>query len=88
VTSPATAATPTAATAPAADRATELRIISGDPTPAELAAVTAVLGAMIEEAESSQRQSARRGQSAWQRSQAPIRQTISPGFGAWRTFSA
>jgi gamma-glutamyl:cysteine ligase YbdK (ATP-grasp superfamily) len=66
--------------------AAELRIISGDPTPSELAAITAVLSAMIEEAESSRRQSARRGQSAWQRSQQPIRQTLAPGFGAWRTF--
>jgi hypothetical protein len=72
----------------ASDGTAELRIIFGDPTPTELAAVTAVLSAMIEEAESSRRQSGRRGQSAWQRSQAPIRQTLSPGFGAWRTFSA
>jgi hypothetical protein len=84
------AATPHAATPHSAtpDTATELGIISGDPTPSELAAITAVLGAMIEEAETSQRQSARRGQSAWQRSQKPIRQTLSPGFGAWRTFGA
>jgi hypothetical protein len=65
----------------------KLRIISGDPTATELAAITAVLGGMIEEAETHQRQSARRGQSGWQRSQAPIRQTLAPGFGAWRTFS-
>jgi hypothetical protein len=64
----------------------QLRIITGDPTAKELAAITAVLGGMIEEAETNQRQSARRGQSGWQRSQVPIRQTLAPGFGAWRTF--
>ncbi len=61
-------------------------VIAGDPTPGELAAVTAVIEAMIEEqGEDDARRG--RGMSAWQRSQRPIRGTLAPGYGAWRSFS-
>jgi hypothetical protein len=70
-----------------ADAPLDFRVLSGNPTPAELAAVTAVLGAMLEEAEESRRLSRGHGQSAWQRSQRPIRGSLSPGYGAWRSFS-
>ncbi|MBK4348883.1 acyl-CoA carboxylase subunit epsilon [Lacisediminihabitans sp. G11-30] len=66
--------------------------MSGDPTPTELAAVTAVVLAMVEEAQDEEHAlaaaaSAHTGQSAWQRSQRPIRRPLRPGFGAWRSFS-
>jgi len=70
------------------------RVISGDPTPTELAAVTAVVLALVEEAQDEEYAleaaavSARSGQSAWQRSQRAVRRPLRPGFGAWRGFSA
>ena len=79
---------------PTDDPLAGFRVISGDPTPTELAAVTAVVLAMVEEAQDEEfalaaaAASARSGQSAWQRSQRPIRRPLRPGFGAWRSFSA
>jgi hypothetical protein len=66
---------------------TGFTVLSGNPTPEELAAVTAVIEAMIEEqgADDARRG---RGMSAWQRSQRSIRETLAPGYGAWRSFSA
>jgi hypothetical protein len=61
-------------------------VISGNPSPEELAAVTAVIEAMIEEQGDDARRG--RGMSAWQRSQRSIRETLTPGYGAWRSFSA
>ncbi len=63
-----------------------ISVISGNPTPSELAAITAVLAATLEEIdEESQRAGATRT-SAWQRSQRAIRVPLSPGYGAWRGF--
>ena len=66
--------------------APEFEVVSGQPTPAELAAVTAVITSMTEELEDARDA---RGQimSAWQRSQRSIRMPIAPGAGAWRSFS-
>ncbi|PJJ61766.1 acyl-CoA carboxylase subunit epsilon [Compostimonas suwonensis] len=65
----------------------ELRVISRGVTADELAAVTAVLGAAIEEeAARSPRRAA--APSAWSRSQRAIRTTIVAGEGRWRGFSA
>ena len=65
-----------------------IRVTSGNPDDVELAAVTAVLTAALEElaAESGARQDA--GPSAWERSQRALRTPLSPGNGAWRSFSA
>jgi len=76
-----------------ADPLAGFRVISGDPTPTELAAVTAVVLALVEEAQDEQyaleaAASARPGPSAWQRSQRAVRRPLRPGFGAWRGFSA
>ena len=63
-----------------------ISVISGNPTRSELAAITAVLAATLEEIdEKSQRDGATRT-SAWQRSQRAIRVPLSPGYGAWRGF--
>lgn len=61
-------------------------ILSGNPTPEELAAVTAVLEALFEEQIENDRHAEHRGQSAWQRSQRGLRATLAPGYGAWRSF--
>lgn len=65
----------------------DLVILSGDPTPEELAAVTATLTAMIDERADDAALAHVTGPSAWQRSQRPIRAPLSPGRGAWRGFS-
>ncbi|MET4782104.1 acyl-CoA carboxylase subunit epsilon [Glaciihabitans sp. UYNi722] len=62
-------------------------VTGGNPTPAELAAVTAVLGAVFEQL-SDEGVRDDRTPSAWQRSQRPIRGNLTPGAGAWRGFSA
>ena len=66
--------------------ATEFTVIAGHPTPAELAAVTAVITSMIEDLEDDQRAEGPRV-SAWQRSQRGVRAPMNPGAGAWRSFS-
>jgi hypothetical protein len=61
-----------------------LRIESGSPTPAELAAVLAVLQAAQAE-ESGKRKLARKPKSTWTRNGGALRSTITPGFGQWRS---
>ena len=62
-------------------------VVAGDPTPAELAAVTAVVSAVLEEIASDSERDAGTVVSAWQRSQRPIRASVTRGNGAWRGFS-
>ena len=62
-------------------------VVAGDPTPAELAAVTAVVGAVLEEIASDHERATVPGVSAWQRNQRPVRQPITRGTGTWRAFS-
>ena len=71
---------------PGVDARPEFEIVAGAPTAAELAAVTAVITSMIEEFEDGQRAEMPRV-SAWQRSQRSIRRPLTPGAGAWRSFS-
>jgi hypothetical protein len=56
-------------------------------TPTEVAAVTAVVTAVLDEQASGQAD-APTAPSAWQRSQRSLRKSIEPGPGAWRGFSA
>ena len=64
----------------------EIRIVGGSPTPAEVAAVTAVLTAVLGElAEEANRTD--QGQTAWQRSQRQLRAPVRAGVGAWRAFT-
>jgi hypothetical protein len=72
---------------PDAGAAAEFSIVAGNPTPEELAAVTAVLAAMVEELEDGARREGAPPVSAWQRSQRAIRRPLNPGAGAWRSFS-
>ena len=68
--------------------ATSFTIVAGDPTPAEVAAVTAVLGAALEELAGEHERDAASGPTAWQRSQRAIRAPIVRGHDTWRGFSA
>ena len=68
--------------------AASFTIVAGDPSPAEVAAVTAVLGAALEEIASDHERESTTGASAWQRSQRPIRVPIVRGHDSWRAFSA
>ena len=60
----------------------EIRILSGAPTAAEIAAVTAVLTGALDELAGESRRSRERGLSAWQISQRAIRRPLP--HGAWR----
>jgi hypothetical protein len=60
----------------------EIRILSGNPSTAEIAAVTAVLTSALDELAGANRRSRERGQSAWQTSQRAIRLPLP--HGAWR----
>jgi len=64
------------------DRA-DIRIVSGNPEPDEIAAVSAVLSAALDELGGEQRRRQNGGPSAWQRSQRAIRTPLVRG--AWRS---
>ena len=66
----------------------ELMFVTPDVTPAEVAAVSAVLRGLLREESNSLRADSEHGQSAWQLSQRAIRASITPGPGRWRGFSA
>ncbi len=63
-------------------------VLSGSPTAEELAAITAVIEALLDEQGENDRKHDRSGQTGWQRSQRNLRGTLAPGYGAWRSFSA
>ena len=64
----------------------EIRILGGTPTPEDIAAVTAVLTAALDELAGESRRSGADGPTAWQVSQRDIRTPLP--FGAWRDFRA
>ena len=61
----------------------DIRITGGNASDEEIAAVTAVLGAALEELAGDHRRQ-RLTPSAWERSQRSVRTPLSPG--AWNTF--
>jgi len=65
------------------DPAPAIRIVSGNPDAEEIAAVTAVLQASLDELGGEQRRRQSAGPSAWQRSQRPMRTPLVRG--AWRS---
>ncbi len=77
----------TETTTPDQPQAPHLQIISSGANAADVAAVTAVLRAALDELAAELEIDPGVGQSAWQRSQRAIRGTISPGNGTWRGFS-
>ena len=67
--------------------APDLRIVSTGASTEEVAAVTAVLTAALQELADDLGAAGAPRISAWQHSQRPIRTPITPGPGAWRGFS-
>ncbi len=63
----------------------EIRVVRGNPTPDELAAIVSVLDAMTAELEGTRTVSLPREASAWRLSQRPIRTPIIPGVTRWRS---
>ncbi len=61
----------------------DVRIVSGNPDPDEIAAVTAVLSAALDELSGEHRRRQNGGPSAWQRSQRAVRSPLVRG--AWRS---
>ena len=66
---------------------TDIRIVSGNPTPDEWAAVVSVIEAMAAELEGTRARAVQKSSSAWTQSQRPIRTPIIPGLTRWRSFS-
>jgi hypothetical protein len=58
---------------------TDIRIVSGNPDPEEVAAVTAVLSAALDELGGEHRRRQNGGPSAWQRSQRAVRRPLVRG---------
>ncbi|KRC52208.1 hypothetical protein ASE16_03975 [Leifsonia sp. Root227] len=68
--------------------AENIRIVTRGVTPEEVAAVTAVLTAAMAEAEAAARDARpETGPDAWARSQRSLRTPLTPGVGAWRSFT-
>ena len=64
----------------------DIRVIGGDPTPEELAAVTAVVTTALDVIASERRRKTSDSQSAWERSQRAVRGPLRSG--TWTTFGA
>jgi hypothetical protein len=62
----------------------DIRIIGGRPSDEEIAAVTAVLSAALEELSADHGRRQRLTPSAWERSQRSVRAPLTPG--TWKTF--
>jgi hypothetical protein len=58
-------------------------VLAGNPTPEELAAVTAVMTAMADELDHRRMPTGKAGAGAWERSVRRLRTQIIPGPGAW-----
>ena len=66
----------------------DIRVVSASATPEDIAAVTVVVTQALAELADELGAEAGPGVSAWQRSQRQLRTPLSPGPGAWRSFSA
>ncbi|MGV8970432.1 MAG: acyl-CoA carboxylase subunit epsilon [Microbacteriaceae bacterium] len=66
---------------------TDFTIVGGNPTSAEIAAVTGVLSAVLEELAEENTRGKPPVVSAWQRTQRGLRSPLHPTSGAWRNFS-
>lgn len=61
-----------------------IKVIAGNPSPEELAAVVAILEAAHAEQVSEGKKHAKRPASSWNRNTSMLRNDLSPGFGQWR----
>ena len=66
----------------------DIRILGGNPDAEEVAALTAVVSAVLEELAENNERGVSRHPSAWQKSQRSLRGTVHAEPGAWRGFSA
>ena len=82
---PDAAGTPAVASAEA-QQVLDLRVIGGQPTDAELAAVTAVLHAAVAEHAADDEPLNVPDGRHWQRANGLLRAPLTPGPGAWRSF--
>lgn len=69
-----------------AEGLTGVRFLSGSPSEEEIAAVSAVLAVVIEEEHEAAELEPQTATSAWARSQRPLRSSLTPGAGRWRSF--
>jgi hypothetical protein len=58
-------------------------VTTGNATPSEIAAITAVISGLLAEEGEARREEEPVGTSAWQRSQRALRDTLQPGPGRW-----
>lgn len=63
----------------------QVKVVRGNPTPAELAAAIAVVEAAAVEAASQAGVKRAAPKSTWNRSSVNLRGGITPGFGQWKT---
>jgi acyl-CoA reductase-like NAD-dependent aldehyde dehydrogenase len=61
-----------------------IRVVAGNPSPEELAAVIAILEAAHAEQVSSAKRAVKKPSSSWNRNSAQLRGNLLPGFGQWR----
>jgi hypothetical protein len=61
-----------------------LKVISGNPSPEELAAVVAILEAAHAQQVSEGKKQVKRPASSWNRNTSIFRNDLTPGFGQWR----
>lgn len=64
------------------------RVVRGNPSPEEIAAISTVLAAAVAEMRADAVTDESLSVSAWARSQRAIRGPLTPGPGRWRNFSA
>jgi len=63
--------------------AESIKVVSGNPTPQELAAVIAILEATQAE-QAAEKKLAKKPASSWKRNSGNLRGNLLPGFGQWR----
>jgi hypothetical protein len=61
-----------------------LKVISGNPSPEELAAVVAILEAAHAQQVSEGKKQVKKPASSWNRNTSIFRNDLTPGFGQWR----
>ena len=70
----------------ATDESYDIRVVGGHPSDQDIAALTAVLSAALEELAGDHRRRQRLAPSAWERSQRAVRTPLTTG--TWETFGA
>jgi len=61
-----------------------IKVVSGNPTPEELAAVLAILESAHAQQVTSNKRQVRKSASSWNRNVIKLRTNLLPGYGQWR----